>query len=93
MNLPDPHFTMLILSQLQQGMKLQNASLPEGDQITIDQHQQNAMQGHHQVRVRLAGDDGRVYRLILCPDDADVALGSGKVDADQYFIEPLERPE
>ncbi len=93
MTKPEPHFTAFILSQLREGMKLQNASLPEADRITIDQHQSNHMQGHHQVCIRLAGDDHHTYRLILCPDDADVYLGPGKRSADFYFTQPLDRPE
>jgi exoribonuclease R len=54
---------------------------------TIDQHQQNAMYGVHQMRVRLP-DDPVVYRMILAPADAPIFVG--KIPADSHFLESID---
>lgn len=77
------HFTGLIMSRIR---RIINAAPGDDDAITIDNHQQNAMHGIHQARVRLAGDP-TVYRLILAPADAPVEFGGR--DAATYFARPL----
>lgn len=55
-----------------------------------DQHQQNAMYGLHQMRVRLP-DDPTVYRLIVAPANAPIFVGrENQIPIDQHFLEPID---
>ncbi len=76
------HFTGHILATLRNAAK----ALHGGDEITVDNLQQNATYGIHQARVRLKGDPN-TYRLILAPADAPIMVGKCPI-ADQ-FAKPL----
>jgi len=86
------NFTSMLITAIRDALKLEAAAHPD-DVITLDQIQANHTMGHHQARLRLKGDDGRVYRMIICPEDAPVFLGDGKTPADQFFADPLGRAE
>jgi hypothetical protein len=64
------------------------------DGITVDQQQQNAFFGIHQVRVRIP-DDPRPYRLVLAPADAPLSatvsdVGPG-IPLDSHMAHPISR--
>lgn len=79
--LPRQHYTGTILQRIRRALQ-QVASAD----VALDQEQQNAMDGVHQARVRLA-DDPTVYRLILAPADAPITL-YGRLIGD-CFAEPI----
>lgn len=56
----------------------------------VDQHQGNGAWCVHQLRVRLP-DDPTVYRVIVAPADAPLAIGSQPID--EHFREPITAPE
>lgn len=56
----------------------------------VDQHQGNGLWCVHQLRVRLP-DDPTVYRVIVAPADAPLAVGSQPID--QHFLSPIAAPE
>lgn len=57
--------------------------------VVIDQHQQNAMWGVHQMRVRFPNDP-ITYRLILAPENAPISVGrDNPIPINQHFLEPI----
>lgn len=81
------HYTGLISHALRQ--LIAGQSIPDAAEgIVADQPQQNAAYGVHQFRVLLP-DDANIYRVIIAPADAPIAING--IPADEHFSEPLNR--
>lgn len=57
-----------------------------GNGMSIDNLQQNSLDGVHQARVRLAGDP-RTYRLVLAPAEAPISYNGRPIG--DAFAKPL----
>lgn len=79
------HFTGFIVSRIRRAVAASNAD-HSGEEVTLDNVQQNGMWGVYQARVRLAGD-ATVYRLLLAPANAPIRV-QGR-DIEDYFAQPL----
>lgn len=79
------HYAGLILNMIRGAIRDRNIR-QAGNEIRIDQPQENHIYGIQQVRIRLEGDP-QIYRMIIAPADAPIRVGP--VSIDQHFLEPI----
>ena len=81
-----PHFAGHIMAALRSLVAADARANPCQSPISVDNLQQNSMDGIQQARVRLQGDP-RTYRLILAPAEAPITY-EGRPIGDA-FAKPL----
>lgn len=80
------HYAGLIACAIR--CRLRGLDMPsEAGGMAVDQPQQNGAYGAHQFRIRLPGDHGNAYRVIIAPADAPISIGG--VPANEHFAEPI----
>lgn len=77
------HYSGLIASVIEKSL---------ADAAVVDQRQQNALYGVHQMRVSIKDpqpNEQPTYRVIIAPADAPVWIGRTPVSADEHFLETI----